>query len=62
MCAALGTGFYADWRDATDAMARQRHAASPRPEAVVAGRRLRERHRGVRERVAELSRWSEQVR
>ena len=60
ICAAVGSGHFSDWREATAAMAGQRHVADPSPQSAADAERLRRRHRGVRQRVAELSRWSEE--
>jgi sugar (pentulose or hexulose) kinase len=57
VCAAVGSGLHPDWDAALRAMVRQLPAASPGTDAAVY-RRLRPWHRGIRDRIAELSHWS----
>jgi sugar (pentulose or hexulose) kinase len=57
VCAAVGAGVHPGWDKALSAMVRQVPAASPGTDAVLY-RRLRPWHRGIRDRIAELSRWS----
>ncbi|MDR2322946.1 MAG: sugar kinase [Microbacterium sp.] len=57
ICAAVGAGIHQDWASAIAAMVRPGGVTLP-GEDEAAYRRLRPWHRGVRERVAELSRWS----
>ncbi|SFR73419.1 Sugar (pentulose or hexulose) kinase [Microbacterium azadirachtae] len=57
VCAAVGAGVHPDWDAAVGAMVRR--GAETRPGAGVATyQALRLWHRGVRQRVAELSRWA----
>jgi len=57
VCAAVGTGVHRDWESAIAAMVHLGGVTSP-GEDVAVYRRLRPWHRGVRERMAQLSRWA----
>lgn len=57
VCAAVGAGVHRDWESAIAAMVHP-GGVTPPGEDAAAYRRLRPWHRGVRERVAELSRWA----
>ncbi|MBN9158074.1 FGGY-family carbohydrate kinase [Microbacterium sp.] len=57
VCAAVGAGVHPDWEAALAAMVHPGDETRPGADAATY-RRLRSWHRGVRERVAELSRWA----
>jgi sugar (pentulose or hexulose) kinase len=57
VCAAVGAGVHPDWESAIAAMVRLGDTTR-QGEDVAEYRRLREWHRGIRARVAELSRWA----